>query len=406
MAEYDVLIVGSGLVGSCLGLALADRLRVGIIDAKPAPQRSVSSTDQRSFALALGSQLICQALGLWSAVAEQATPIRQVHVSDRGHFGALRISARQMRVEALGYVVPAAAFISTLQQQLLSKQQLAVHYESALTGLAIETNGAVATVRSGGVERRIEAQLIVAADGTRSTVRQLLQLPLQQRDYQRSAIVSQVSLARDHQHCAYERYTTDGPLAMLPLSGQRAGVVWTTTTDQLEGLMQLSDTEFLARLQRRFGYRLGRLLRVGKRQAFPLQYGRITQPIQPRVVVVGNAAHTIPPLAAQGFNLGLRDVAVLAQLLNDAVAEKRSLGDFAILQAYQQWRERDQRSILRLTDGSLRLFSNDLLPLVLARNVGLLGADLIPWLKQRLARQTMGQAGRLTALSCGVPLTT
>jgi 2-octaprenyl-6-methoxyphenol hydroxylase len=232
----------------------------------------------------------------------------------------------------------------------------------------------------------------------------MLGIATSRTEYGQHAVVSNVTVARPHANVAYERFTGHGPLALLPMSGNRCSVVWSLPPDQAERMLALGNAEFLRRLHDCFGDRLGDFVQVGSRQSYPLALTRVAEHVRPRLALIGNAAHTLHPVAGQGFNLGLRDVAALAQVLVDAQRAGRDIGDLAVLQQYADWRRRDNQVVSTFTDGLVRVFSNSFSPLVAARNLGLLAIDLLPSVKRSLMRRTMGLSGRLPRLACGLPL--
>lgn len=249
-----------------------------------------------------------------------------------------------------------------------------------------------------------EAKLVVFADGADSSMRGSLNFETSRRDYGQCVILTTVTPHRPHQNIAYERFTDSGPMALLPSSNNRYTVVWTARSNQVEELLQCPDDEFLDRLQRRFGDRAGEFRKLGKRKTYPLSFVSVKNPVRHRIVVAGNAAHTIHPVAGQGFNLGLRDVATLAEVLSDAAGEGRDIGGMDVLERYWQWRRQDTRKMSGFTDGLIRLFSNNSLPLAMVRDTALLTVDLVPPVQDFLVRRTMGLAGRLPRLTRGLPL--
>jgi len=250
----------------------------------------------------------------------------------------------------------------------------------------------------------VTASLVVIADGGRSGLREAMGISAHRKDYQQTAIISNVTPSKPHNHVAYERFTETGPLAILPLDNQRCGVVWSTRPENVDEMMDWNDERFLSELQRRFGNRLGEFERVGKRRAYPLAQTKVDEHIRSRLVLVGNAAHSVHPVAGQGFNLGLRDVATLAQVIVEAKYKNEDIGSLPVLRRYEKWRHRDNRVVSRFTDSLIRIFSNRLLPLVVARNVGLIAVDLLPGMKKELTRRTSGLNGRLPRLARGLPL--
>lgn len=404
-SDYDILIIGGGLVGASLACALGGQaLRVGLIEARPLTIGAPAHYDERSIALSYGSRLIFDALGLWPRLAPQATPIHRIHISNRGHFGATRLNARDEGVEALGYVTPARVIGTVLAERLAQFANIELLCPAQLTQLTLAEDAATVDVMMDGSSQQLRARLIVAADGANSAVRESLGIQTRHWGYDQTAVIANITPEKFHEHTAYERFTDSGPLAMLPLQAQRCGVVWTVRSGDADAVMALDDAQFLARLQARFGQRLGRLLTVGARQAYPLTLVRARASVRARLALIGNAAHSLHPVAGQGFNLGLRDVAALADTIMDAQRGGIDIGDRAILQAYADARGRDQRGVIAFTDGLARIFANPLAPVALARNLGLIAVDLLPAGKHFLTRRTMGLAGRLPRLARGLEL--
>ena len=239
----------------------------------------------------------------------------------------------------------------------------------------------------------------MAADGDKSFIRQLLDIPTEREEYGQSAVIANVTPSKNHQGIAYERFTDSGPLALLPLSENRCSLVWTVRSEQADEVMALSDEAFLAQLQSRFGFRLGRFEHVGRRQVYPLALVQAKEHVVNRVALIGNAAHALHPVAGQGFNLGIRDIAVLAQVVVDAAQAGKDFGHLEVLREYETWRARDHKEVITFTDALARLFANNSPPLACARNVGLLALDMLPAAKSMLARRTMGLAGRQPRLT-------
>ncbi|MCG7958867.1 MAG: 2-octaprenyl-6-methoxyphenyl hydroxylase [Candidatus Thiodiazotropha taylori] len=405
IVQQDILIVGGGMVGASLAHALSGHgYKIGVIEAWPLSSSSQPSYDDRVIALSWGSRLILQAMGVWHGIEAVAQPILDIHISDRGHFGFTRLNHHQEGVDALGYVVTAKSLGNALLRELDQRQDVELICPAQLKSFAVSDNGVEARIEQDGHERRINARLLVAADGGDSLVRRFLSIPLKEKSYGQTAIIANLSCDREHQSVAYERFTDTGPLALLPMTDERLSMVWTAEDHQVAELMGLSDQAFLDRLQDRFGFRLGRLERLGKRVAYPLRLRQAAEQVRPRIALIGNAAHAIHPVTGQGFNLGLRDVAGLADLLVEAAQHGRDPGDLELLNEYRQWRERDQNRVAAITDSLARLFANPFGPLRLMRNLGLVGLDLMPGLKHQVARQFMGLNGRLSKLGRGVSL--
>ncbi len=420
--DYDILIIGGGMVGAALACALGGcsrhrstssipgvvggtGLRIAVVEAVPLTASAQPSYDERTLALAFGSRRIFEGIGVWGEVTRLgAMPIEKIHISDRGRFGFTHLSCAELGQEALGYVVEARVLGLALLARLQQLPNVTWLCPATLENVDFQPENAVARIRHDGTARDLRARLVVAADGADSAVRNVAGIAFERTEYGQSAVVTTVTIHQPHHNTAYERFTESGPLALLPMSDNRMAVVWSTQTNNVETLLGLSDGEYLARLQERFGDRLGPLTRLGKRRAYPLMLTRVKEHVRPRLVLIGNAAHTVHPVAGQGFNLGLRDVAALAEVLVAAKQESRDLGDLEVLTRYADWRARDNKVISTFTNSLIRVFSNDFPPLAFARNLGLLAVDLVPPLKRRLLRVTSGLAGKLPRLARGLPL--
>ena len=404
--DYDIVIIGGGMVGASLACSLSNTsLRVAVIEAIPYGAITQPSYDERTITLSYGSSLIYQGLGLWSDIQKRGvSPITSIHISDQGHIGSTRYDAASVGVEALGYVVENRVLGRVLTAALEKNDHIDIISPAKLNSLEFDATGVNVAIQTPQAKSSLRARLIVAADGAQSSVRQQLNMGVQRTDYKQTAIVTTITPAQLHAQIAYERFTADGPLALLPLSENRCAVVWSVKPSDVEALLALDESAFLQRLQMNFGERLGAFHKLGKRLTFPLMLTQATETVRPRVVLIGNAAHTLHPIAGQGFNLGLRDVAVLAQVLVDALSDNKDFSAPETLRAYSQWRKQDTRTTIAFTDGLTRLFSNNFLPLMVARNLGLLAVDMLPPLKRHLLRRNMGLAGRLPRLARGLAL--
>ena len=405
MQDYDLVIVGGGLIGGSLACALADTgLKIALVEAVAADAALQPSYDERVIALSWGSRRILEAIGLWGAVAPEAEPIRRIHISERGQCGITRLDQAELGVAALGYVVPARALGAAIRPALDGRPGIDLLCPARLVGLQVQGDLVAVQVAGPDGSRELRSRLVVAADGGDSAVRRAQGIAVEERPYGHDAIITTVTPDRPRSGWAFERFTDTGPLAMLPMTAGRWSVVWTCREQETAGLLALPDDAFLARLQGRFGYRLGRLDLAAPRRAYPLKLLLTRETIHPRLVLIGNAAHTLHPVAGQGFNLGLRDVAALAEVLAEAATRGEDPGAPAALEAYRQWRGPDQQATATLTDTLARLFVNPWLPLRLARNLGLLGLDLLPSARRSVARRFMGQGGRTPRLARGLPL--
>lgn len=390
--QVDILIVGGGLTGATLMLALTDLgYSTLLVEAKPFSSRVRADFDARTLALAPASVRILQMLKIWPLLQDYATPIETIHVSEQRCFGSAHLHGDEKN--SLGYVVE-MQHINRALHTLLDEQQIIAPAE--LT--ALDSVNGTATIRDAAGESIVQARLIVAADGADSSVRRLCGLSTKIKEYGQLAIVTNIGLARPHGNHAYERFTSSGPLALLPMTGLRASLVWALSPTEAEQLMACSEHDFLKALQYAFGYRLGRFIKVGQRVLYPLRQVVMSESVSGAVVFVGNAAHTLHPVAGQGFNLGLRDVATLAQ----CIAQEGL--DSNMLQTYQQARRYDQAAITRFTDGLIELFTSRMPGLAMMRGAGLIALDNVAVLKNLLARYARGFAGVIPDLVCGIPL--
>ena len=405
--DCDLAIAGGGLVGASLALALAQvGLRIAVVEAVTPGAGGHPSYDERTTALANGTVRTFQGLGVWRHMQREATAIRRIHVSEQGRFGVARIDAAEQGLDSLGCVLPNRVIGAALWEGLRSAPGVEVLAPATVVSTTLEDGARVLGVEHDGKQLEIRAGLVVAADGARSAVREQAGIASERWDYGQTAIVTTMTAQRFHDHVAYERFTADGPIAVLPLADGRCGVVWTRRPEEAARLLALPDDEFLAAFQRAFGFRLGRLLKVGARHSYELAMSRSERHVGPRIAIVGAAAQGLHPIAGQGFNIGLRDAACLAEVIVDARASGRlDAGDAALLGAYAAWREQDQKRIVAFTDGLVRLFGTPLGFIRGLRSVGLLAFDVFPPAKAAMSRLSVGAAGRVPRLARGVPLT-
>ena len=406
--EYDIVIAGAGMIGLSLALALAPlRLRVAIVEPIPRSAAAQPSFDDRTTALSRSSQRTYEAMGLWEQILAASTPITHIHVSDQGRFGFSHIDAEEQGVEALGYVVINRVLGNVLRTASDNVASLDMLCPARIVATASNPERVTVTVAADATERELSCSLLVAADGSRSAVRDLLGIAASHVQYGQQAVVGNLQPEQPIANRAFERFTAQGPLALLPLGSDRAGFVWTVSEGDAARVLALDDNAFLSELQAAFGNRLGRFARVGKRAAYPLTLSKASCLTAQRAVLVGNSAHGLHPVAAQGFNLGLRDVAALCDCIADTLEARGAaadLGDDALLERYATWRRSDQRKLVGFTDGLVRLFGHSSGPVRALRNMGMLGFDLVPGVRSLFAKHTMGLAGRLPRLSRGVPL--
>lgn len=405
-ADCDVLIAGGGMVGASLAVALAGLpVRVTLVEAIPAGAPGQPSFDARTTALSRSSQHILATLGIWPSVQADAAPIRRIHVSERGRFGTTLIDGEEEGGEPLGYVLENRLMGAALWRAMEASPNVTLRSPASVAAVTRTDDGLAVTVEAGGARTVLGTRLLVVADGARSPLRASLGIAARIRPYEQVAIVGNVAASGggrpgDQGSIAYERFTPEGPLALLPAGPGRYVFVLTRRATVAEAVARLPDAAFLDLLQREFGHRLGRFERVGTRGSYPLELVEADAVTGARVAVVGNAAHGLHPVAGQGYNLGLRDAASLAEVIADAAGADP--GSSELLARYADWRRPDQRKVVAFTDGLIRLFDRSGLgPL---RGLGLLLFDTTPGAKRLLARQTMGLGGRRTRLVRGLPL--
>lgn len=419
--DCDVAIVGGGMVGAALALALCQgdavnrdsgrKLSIKVFEAFPVPDATAASKaaaepltpsyDARSTALSLGTRNLLERLGVWSTLAPVSTAINKIQVSDRGHFGATRIDAAKEKVPALGYVTENRSLGQALLTPLLQSDQglggAVVEFCSPAEVVAAQSvaGGSRIEYEQDGEVRFCTSKLLVIADGGRSGLREQLQIDTDHSPYQQCALIANVSLDRPHQNIAYERFTEEGPMALLPLTADdqgraRAALVWSVPLEQADELLRCPSSQFLQQLQQRFGYRAGRFVALGERHNYPLNLMLAREQVRTGIAVLGNAAHALHPIAGQGFNLALRGAMLLAQEVLAAHGQQRDIGSLDTLERFYSQLGWDQTKTIGFSDKVTGLFSNDRSDAIVARNLGLLGLELLPPLKHALADSAMG----------------
>ena len=387
--DYDVLIVGGGLAGNCLALALQQSdLKIAVVEASTPAQLHHSPAGDRALALASGTIKMLTALGVWQQAQAAATAIDKIQISDQGHFGKTRLSARQEGVAALGYVITARDLENAVAD-LVEKAGIEQISPARVIGIASDDTLAHISLKQGQESINVSAKLVVGADGGQSTVRKLLGIEQSVTEYHQTAIVTTIKTAEAHDNTAFERFTSSGPLALLPFNDEYA-VVWTRSTEDAEQLMMDSEATFIQTLQACFGYKLGQFSLTAPRRSFPLSLIRANSMHSGRAVIIGNAAHQLHPVAGQGFNLGLRDVVQLAEIILKTAEQGADIGTQQMLEEYTQQRQKDHDTVINFTNSVVKLFSNEWISLAVARNTGLALLDLIPGAKKQLARYAMG----------------
>ncbi|WP_104401385.1 2-octaprenyl-6-methoxyphenyl hydroxylase [Vibrio penaeicida] len=392
MTQYDVVIAGGAMAGATLALAL-NRLSNGALSIAVVEPFQVEHSlhpgfDSRSIALSHGTSLILEEVGLWEQIQPFTTPIEHINVSDKGHAGLTDITKHALNLDALGYVVELADVGRVFQSLLDGADNIDFLCPDSVSNVSRESNTVTITLSSGA---SIEAKLLVAADGALSPSAQSIGLPLQEHDFEQVALIANVSLSQPHLGHAFERFTESGPLALLPMSDNRMSLVWCLSPESVEDVAKLSNEDFLTKLQQCFGWRLGQFTKVGERASYPLLLRSRDRIVSHRFAAVGNAAQTLHPIAGQGFNLGIRDVATLAEQI---LANIKDPGHYSVLSAYRKRREQDRKSTIELTSGLVHLFSNDFIPMRVGRNIGLMGFEALGSMKSPFLARTLGMVER------------
>ena len=409
--QYDIVIVGGGLVGLSLALAIGQgphkALKVAVVEPYPLNGGEVlnPSFDARSTALSYSTERIYRQMDIWQELSPASSPIRQIHVSEKGRWGGTRLEAKAQNLDCYGHVVPNEVLGKVLFK--VFKQQLAAGRSELLAPMSVaeispEIGGyklrltGVGSQSDGQADRWLQSHLVVLADGGRSGLAHQLGFHYQEFDYQQHALIANVAMSKPHDGIAYERFTGDGAMALLPLTNHgadaRAALVWTVPSRQSQGLMEISSDEFLRRLQDVFGYRTGRFVKVGERVSYPLRLQAATEQYRPGLVLLGNAAHTLHPVAGQGYNLALRDAMALAECLKSATTPEH-LGSAEVLARYVEMQKSDQHRTIIGSDGLLKVFGSKLGAVRQARQIGLVGLNLLAPIKNQFAQVAMGAGG-------------
>ncbi len=415
--DFDVVIAGGGMTGAMLALQLLEQqpqLRLAIIEQHAAAADALMapkvSFDSRSIALSAASVDLLRQWGLWAELGQHACAIEQIKVSDRGHFGKAKLTAAEFGRHSLGHVIEIewlGALLYPKLQRYAERGALTWFRPARISNITQAVEQLSLQLSDG---RQLHSKLLILAEGGDSPTRQLAGFSCKVEPYPQSALIANIALASPHQHIAYERFTSTGPLALLPLTKQRYSLVWTLEPACAEAMLQLNEAEFLAQLQQAFGYSAGLFTAAGQRQLYPLSLKYCAEVARHRILLCGNSLHNLHPIAGQGFNLALRDIAAIVQLVTELSQQFKlqssewaarmptasgpelafDVGCYALWRRYQQARQADMQQVIQLTDGMVKLFSNQSRLLALGRNLGLSALMQCQGLKQRFAEQTMG----------------
>ena len=404
---HDILIVGGGLTGPALALALAQAgLRSAVIDALPQAVLTDAGFDGRSYALALGSQRLLKALGIWGAIADEAQPILDIEVSDGqvgqgpGPFG-LAFDHAETEDGPMGYLVEDRHVRRALLEAMAAEPRITVINDATVVAQSVAPGRAIVTLADG---TELSGRLLVGADGRRSGTARRAEITRLEWSYGQTALVCALSHERPHHGVARQIFLPQGPLAILPLTGNRCSIVWSEETALAEQIQAMPPDAYLAALAPRFGDILGRLELAGARFTYPLNLTLAKAMTAERLALVGDAAHGVHPIAGQGLNAGFRDIGALAQTLAEAARRGEDIGGADVLERYAQWRRADTVSLALATDAFNRLFSNDNPILRAARGLGMGVVNALPGLRRSLIREAAGTAGDVPLLLKGQPL--
>lgn len=387
----DIVIVGGGMVGMAAALALSKyNINITLIEHIEVKGDSHPSYDDRTLVVNRASIRFWENLGIWKNLSESITPIKKVHVSNKGHFGSVRFDAKDYELDALAYIVEAKKIGLKLKQEIQKINNITIICPAQVTEFKHENSEVVLSYNQNNNIESLSCKLLLAADGAQSQIRKKLQLETHIKSYHRTAIICNITPEKKHNNCGYERLTNTGPTAVLPFVSNRCGFVWTVTEDRAAEILALNDEEFLKQAQKQFGYRLGKFIKVGKRSSYPLYLVTVPQQVKSRTILLGNAAHSMSPISAQGLNLAIRDIASLIDIITNALENNLDVGSQQVLTQYQNTVEKDQNQTIKYTDDLMSWFKINN-PIVNSfRSLGLFTLDQLPLIKFDLFTRASG----------------
>ena len=403
--DYDVTIIGVGMVGASFACALAPSgLRIAIIESITLSNDQESSYDDRGITLSPSSQRILDRIGVWQQVQSATTAIKKIHVSEQGRFGFTHLDATEFGQTELGHVVVARSLGQALHKQMAEFENIKLICPAELKYFQRTDAAMTLEITQSENSETINTGLLVGADGNRSLVRRLAGINTKERDFEQTAIVANISTQKPNYATAYERFTPHGPVALLPIDKNRSVLVFIVDKESAERYLTMPETQYIKTIEAEFGRRLGKIEKIGQRRSYPIVFIEAVEQYQQQLVLLGNSAHSIHPNMAQGFNLGLRDVAGLAECISEAINKGVALDDISILENYMALRYADQQRVMRLTNGLASSFYNQLPLLGPVRNLAMLLIDTIPDLKATFVEKAMGLSGLQPRLVRGLEL--
>ena len=401
--KNDVLIFGGGLVGASLACALENLgLRITVIESIPFENQLQPSFDERTIAITWSSRKIFEAIGIWKEIASTAHPIQKIHVSEKDRPGLIELDCSLINVEALGYVIPTRSIGKALFNRL--QQSFSIQILTPANAKHVHATVDSVIVNCDEVTVPLTASLLVVADGGRSLISSIVGATKNEKKYHENIMVTRIDTDKNHYRMAFERFSKYGPIALLPIGDTSFSVAWTLPKEKTDFYMRMTDSELLFNLQKQFGFRAGKFTSIGTRKIYPLARTSVTPPSTHRTVLIGNAAHEVHPVAGQGFNLGLSDVAELAELIANAAQNETDVGHYQIIDSYFKNRANQTKRVIAFTDGLINMFDSSFPGARLFRSIGLTAIDMMPSIKKSLLRRTTGLSGAKNRLIRGISL--
>jgi 2-octaprenyl-6-methoxyphenol hydroxylase len=395
--DYDLVIVGGGIVGLTLASALKDSgLNILLIEAR---LESAAVMKGQAYAVHMLSALIYKGIGVWDKILPNIETYRRVNLSDADYPSVVEFSTEDIGKDDLGYVAEHQALLYPLEEFVKNCANVTLLCPAEVVETEYQSDAAVTTIKIAGETKTIRSKLVVAADGLRSRIRQAAGISTSGWKYWQSCIVAFVKAEKSHNQTAYEKFQASGPFAILPLPGNRCRIVWTAPHEEAKALCELDDEQFLLELTKRYGSQMGKLELLGERFVFPVQLMQSDKYVLNRLALVGDAAHNCHPVGGQGLNLGIRDVAALAQVIQEAHQAGKDIGNIKVLKKYERWRKFENLAILGFTDVLDRVFSNSFLPIIIVRRLGLLVMKYVPLVKVISLKLMIGLLGKTPELA-------